>query len=312
MTTEKQNVARVCPLCGGTGKQPFLSKGTVQLVRCGSCSMVYANPIEAELANGLFYDRMGTSFYLSEDKLRSDFAAVRFERELRLFRNHCPSGSVLDVGCSTGAFLNQLRTRYPGAYETTGTDVTSAALDHAASLGIRVLRQSFLEMTAKQGPWQTITFWAVMEHLTEPVRFLEKARDLLTPGGFCFILVPNLDSLAVRLLGTKYRYIMPDHVNYFSSRTLRDLAERVGGFRVERMITTHFNPMVIAQDFRGGTDRVSDEQRAHLLKRTTRWKQNPLLLPVKGLYRGVEACLASVGLADNLVMILRKQTSESH
>ena len=308
----QQDVERVCPLCGGARSRPFLSKGTLQLVRCGSCAMVYSNPIETDLANGLFYDRMGTSFYLSEDKLRSDFAPVRFERELRLFRCHCPAGSVLDVGCSTGAFLHQLGTRYPGAYETTGTDVTSAALDHAASLGIRVVRQSFLEMTAAQGPWQTITFWAVIEHLAEPKRFLEKARDLLEPGGFCFVLVPNLDSLAVRLLGAKYRYIMPDHVNYFTAQTLGDLAMRVGGFRVERMTTTHFNPIVIAQDFRGGTDRVSNEQRAHLLKRTTRWKQNPLLRPVKGLYRGVEACLASLGLADNLVMILRKQTPKPH
>jgi uncharacterized Zn finger protein len=57
----QQDVERVCPLCGGARSRPFLSKGTLQLVRCGSCSMVYSNPIETDLANGLFYDRMGTS-----------------------------------------------------------------------------------------------------------------------------------------------------------------------------------------------------------------------------------------------------------
>lgn len=268
--------------------------------------MVYANPIEPDLASGLFYDRMGTSFYLSEDKLRSDFAPVRFEREIRIFRHYCHRGSVLDVGCSTGAFLFQLRTRFPDCYSLTGIDVTSAALDHAEGLGIPVLRQSYLDLDAKRMTWDAITFWAVIEHIAEPRQFLAKTLELLNPSGLCFVLVPNLRSLAVRLLGAKYRYIMPDHVNYFTASTLRALTEQVGGFQVEQVTSTHFNPIVIAQDFKGGMDRVSDEQRARLLKQTTGWKQNRLLKPVKLLYRVLERCLASMRLADNLVIVLRK------
>ena len=267
---------------------------------------MFANPIETEFASGRFYDRMGTSFYLSDDKLKSDFAPVRFEREIRLFRGYCQSGSVLDVGCSTGAFLFQLRTRYPESYSVTGTDVTSAAVDHAESLGIRVLRTSFLELDSHEPGWDAITFWAVMEHLAEPKQFIAKARELLNPSGLCFILVPNMRSLAVRLLGAKYRYIMPDHLNYFADITLKRFAEEAGGFRVEKVASTHFNPLVIAQDFRKGTERVPDEERARLLKKTTSWKQNPFLQPLKLLYRALERCLASLRLADNLVIVLRK------
>lgn len=282
------------------------TKGTLRIVQCEDCSMMFANPIEPEFASGRFYDRMGTSFYLSEDKLRSDFSPVRFEREIRLFRSYCQSGSVLDVGCSTGAFLFQLMTRFPESYSVTGTDVTSAAVDHAESLGIRVLRTSFLELDPHEPGWDAITFWAVMEHLAEPKQFIAKARELLNPSGLCFILVPNMRSLAVRLLGAKYRYIMPDHVNYFTNITLQKFAESAGDFRVEKVVSTHFNPLVILQDFRKGADRVPDQERAQLLKKTTSWKQNPIMRPLKLLYRAVERCLASLHLTDNLVIVLRK------
>src|SRR5216117_3295757 len=109
-------VHRSCPSCDTDAADAFLQKGTLHLVRCRRCSMVYANPVEPELASGQFYDRIGVPFYLSPDKLEGDYAPVRFERELRLFRRYCPGGAALDVGCSTGAFLFQLNNRYPGDY----------------------------------------------------------------------------------------------------------------------------------------------------------------------------------------------------
>ena len=109
-------VQRACPVCKGSSRGEFLQKQTLRLVRCGDCGMVFANPIEEGLASGLFYDRLAVPFYLSPDKVESDYSPVRFARELKLFRSFCPNGSVLDVGCSTGAFLFQLKTRFDGDY----------------------------------------------------------------------------------------------------------------------------------------------------------------------------------------------------
>ena len=77
-------------------------------------------------------------------KLESDYANVRFDRELRLFRRHSPAGSVLDVGCSSGAFLYQLNRRFPGNYQILGTDVSGPALNYAESAGVPVIRGDFL------------------------------------------------------------------------------------------------------------------------------------------------------------------------
>jgi 2-polyprenyl-3-methyl-5-hydroxy-6-metoxy-1,4-benzoquinol methylase len=300
-------INRPCPLCQSGRKQFLFSKGTLRTVACQDCDMIFADPVEASLASGDFYDQLGDSFYLSPEKLAADYAPVRFERELRIFRRHCQSGRVLDVGCSTGAFLFQLKTRFPEEYETVGTDVTSAALDHAEKQGVTVVRESFLAHPWPERGFDAVCFWAVLEHLLEPAAFLRRAASLLKPGGHCFVLVPNMRSLAVRLLGARYRYIMPDHINYFTAATLCRLGALEPMFERVEQTSTHFNPVVIAQDFRRRTDRVADHERARLLGRTTAWKQSRLLAPLQWLYRGSEHVLRWGGLADNLVLVLRRR-----
>ncbi len=336
--------------------------------------MVYANPAPAGMASGEFYDTEGASYYLSAAKLESDYADIRFERELKLFRQFCPRGAVLDVGCSSGAFLFQLKRRWPGDYEILGTDVSGAPLDYAESRGVPVLRGNFLaqDFVIRPNPetpnashpvppneppphpslsldgggsgippaeealqdskvqsvgfcpgnslpigwgegdrrpaegFDAVTFWAVLEHLAEPRQFLEKARSILRPGGLCFVLVPNLRSLAVRLLGAKYRYVYPQHLNYFTKLTLTRLAME-SGFALAQVRFTHFNPVVIWQDWRGGGRNISNQERGELLKRTTAYKQKSWLKPVKAAYQLAEKSLAAFGLADNLVAVLSKR-----
>ena len=310
-TAEQQGselLNRRCPLCGGGEYKVILSKCGLRVVRCLGCSMVYANPAPVPMASGDYYDNSATGYYLSEAKLRSDYADVRFDRELRLFRRHCPSGAVLDVGCSSGGFLNQLKKRFPGDYEVLGTDVSGSALDYANSQGIPVTRGNFLELDFGPRQFEAITFWAVLEHLADPGAFLERAVGLLRTGGRCFVLVPNLRSLAARCLGEKYRYIYPQHLNYFEPATLARLVGK--RFRTLETRFMHFNPVVIWQDWRSGGREVSNEERGLLLARTTRYKQSAFLGPVRAFYRCAESALAAFGLADNLVVVLEKPGPE--
>jgi 2-polyprenyl-3-methyl-5-hydroxy-6-metoxy-1,4-benzoquinol methylase len=302
MSNPENIIQRACPICDERASEPFLSKLELRLVRCLRCSMIYANPVPAEMATGAFYDRAGGE-YLSPEKLESDYADVWFERELRLFRAHCQQGSVLDVGCSSGAFLYQLQKRFPGQYRILGTDVSQAPLDHAAKMGVPVARGEFLTQSFAE-KFDAVTFWAVMEHLAEPKRFLRQAAAVLKPGGHCFILTPNLKSLAVRLIGAKYRYIFPEHLNYFTPQTLRQFAGLE--FTVEETKSTHFNPLVIWQDFRGGQREIPRAERIRLLKRTTGYKQSRWLGPVKAAYRATETVLGGFSMADNVAVVGRK------
>lgn len=298
-------VTRLCPVCGTAAATPYWHKGTLQVVRCLGCGMRYVNPADVARVSGQAYaDR--ASYYLSTDKLTSDLAPSRFERELRLFRRYCVRGSVLDVGCSTGGFLHQLKQRFPDDYQVLGLDVVKEALAHAEGLGVPTVGGSFLEVDLGPARFDAVTFWAVLEHVPEPRRFLARAAAVLKPGGHCFILVPNADSLAHRLLGARYRYVMADHLNYFTAATLRRLAAAEPAFEWVELGGCHFNPLVLCQDLWHGRAEVPESDRARLLRRTTAWKQRPALAPLRLLYGALERALAWAGLADNLMLVLRR------
>jgi 2-polyprenyl-3-methyl-5-hydroxy-6-metoxy-1,4-benzoquinol methylase len=265
--------------------------------------MIYANPVLAEFASGQYYDQ-AAGYYLSPAKLESDYAPVRFDRELRLFRRHCSGGKVLDVGCSSGAFLYQLKKRFPGSYEVLGMDASGPALEYAETRGVPVVRGEFAEHDLGDTRFDAVSLWAVLEHLVEPGRFLEKTWQVLKSGGLCFVLVPNMQSLAARVLGARYRYIYAQHLNYFTRATLLKMLE--DRFAVLEVRSTHFNPVVLWQDWRGGGKEVSNSKRAELLQRTTAYKQDPLLKPAKLLYQIAERTLGAMTLADNLAVVLRK------
>jgi 2-polyprenyl-3-methyl-5-hydroxy-6-metoxy-1,4-benzoquinol methylase len=177
-------------------------------------------------------------------------------------------------------------------------------LDYAAKKGVPVIKEDFLSHSF-QGTYDAITFWAVMEHLFNPRAFLKKAASILKPGGICIILVPNMKSLAVRVLGGKYRYIYSEHLNYFTPQTLTNFVKNE--FAIVKLRATHFNPVVIYKDFYDSGQEVSRAERAHLLKKTTAYKKSPWMRPIVAGYQGVELILGKAFLADNLVIIGRKK-----
>jgi len=297
-------VERSCPVCASADAVELLRKHELCLLRCARCSMIYASPVPASFASGQYYDREAAGYYLSPAKLESDYAEVRFDRELRLFRKHCRAGKVLDVGCSSGAFLYQLRRRFPGCYEVGGTDASGPALDYAQEQGIPVLRGNFLDLSIDGKKFDAVTLWAVLEHVMAPAAFIDQAGTLLNQQGLCFVLVPNFRTLATRILGGRYRYVYPQHLNYFTRVTLKKLVAR--RFELVEMRSTHFNPIVIWQDWQRAGVEVSNADRARLLQKTTAYKQSLWLRPARTLYRISEGLLGWLGLADNLAVVLRK------
>jgi hypothetical protein len=78
------------------------------------------------------------------------------------------------------------------------------------------------------------------------------------------------------------------------------------GFRPIASRSTHFNPLVLWQDWRSGGAEVSSQDRANLLQRTTAYKQSRWLKPVTSVYGWTERVLGRMQMADNLVMVLEK------
>jgi SAM-dependent methyltransferase len=104
------------------------------------------------------------------------------------------SGSVLDVGCSTGEFLQHVE--WSG--KKYGIEVNAAASEMAEKSGISMLG-TIDELQVKV---DTIIFRGVIQHVPDPFEYLHSSYEALAPGGrLIFLATPNSESLVYRLFG---------------------------------------------------------------------------------------------------------------
>lgn len=107
---------------------------------------------------------------------------------------HAPPGGwgrILDVGCGDGLFFDRLA-RF-GVVQGVEADATLVleGSRHRAAIHIGPFDESF-RPDARFG---LILMLDVLEHFEDPIRALERARELLAPGGRLLITVPAFNSL---------------------------------------------------------------------------------------------------------------------
>jgi SAM-dependent methyltransferase len=82
--------------------------------------------------------------------------------------------------------------------------------------------------------FDAILMRSYLEHEARPRSILEKAFQRLKPGGRIHLRLPNYGTPNRLLMGRKWcGFRFPDHVNYFTGSSLRQLATSIG-FRYHR------------------------------------------------------------------------------
>ena len=139
------------------------------------------------------------------------------------------AGRAVDVGCGTGAMVEELARR---GFSTVGTDMSAAALHHASSGS-----GAFLSSTAERLPFasrafEVLTSLVVVEHLDDDVAALQEYRRVVRPGGSIVLAVPA------------YRWAWSDHDVALGHRRRYtapqlEAAATMAGLRVERCTYFH-------------------------------------------------------------------------
>ena len=136
-------------------------------------------------------------------------------------------GVALDVGCSMGIVLDQLRRR---GWTPCGVDVSAYATEYARrEMGLDVVTGTIEQLQRPPESVDLVTMLLTIEHLPDPKGVLQAAHRLLRPGGVLIIATHDVEGLWPRVVGARWRHFnVPEHVYYFSRRTLTRLLSDVG------------------------------------------------------------------------------------
>ena len=193
--------------------------------------MVFCDNFRSTAETATFYEHLydqGEKYigYSNPDVMRREEFNYQLEQITRFQPN---GGRLLDVGCSTGEFLEMAS--QTGKYIIDGIDISSAAARVAsARLRINIFAGTVDNIPAAPESYDVVTAWEVIEHMAEPAKFLRTIWRLLKPGGLLCLSTPNTNKIRNRIPGKQRDifFIPPEHLFYFNGRNLRILATKSG------------------------------------------------------------------------------------
>lgn len=196
--------------------KPFITNKNFKILRCPSCGLgVTQNPKVQKK------DYHRDEEYFEEENLFKNI----FQRRVRIISEFVKTGSVLEVGCSTGLMLSLIKER---GWQVMGIEPSNTAAKIAKKKGIKVIARKFEQVRIKN-KFDLIMFNHTLEHLEDPYSVLKKAASLLRKGGLIYIDLPNFDSVAAKLLKGKWGLLLPEeHLWHFTQVSLDRLLTKLG------------------------------------------------------------------------------------
>jgi 2-polyprenyl-3-methyl-5-hydroxy-6-metoxy-1,4-benzoquinol methylase len=205
--------------------------GSFRLVECMECGWIRQNPRPTRQTIDVYYPVNYEPFKKAIDDepfLHRWDRRYGMIKRCRAIEKHQDGGGLLDVGCATGNFLNEMWRR--GIWKVYGIEPDAAAANYAVQrFGFEIHRGTLATSPFSPNRFDVITMWNVLEHLHTPWDDLLRVRDLLRPGGLFVFSIPNLEGVGARLFGPLWLgWDLPRHLYLFPRESLIQNLSEIG------------------------------------------------------------------------------------
>ncbi len=225
-----------CPVC--------LDKHTIKIYKdtlfsCQNCSHVWADlTLDEEQLRILYAENYfkGEEYadYLADKLILQSNFSKRLN-SLRRLQDSPTFNNVLEIGCAYGFFGDLIKQRNPnGKYR--GFDISKEAIEYAnQQFGNNFSSQNYLFSKSPEIPYTDVFMWDVIEHLPNPIDFIEKVSTETTSGSRIYITTGDISAWLPRKQKDKWRMIHPPtHVHYFTNKSISKLLRQYG-FQTEKI-----------------------------------------------------------------------------
>ncbi len=199
------------------------------LTKCKYCGFVFAKLVPSQEELEQHYQGYGRNDYLSPITIK------RYQELLDELEPYRKTNNLLDVGCGIGYFLEEAKKKGWNVY---GTEYTEEAVRICEGKGISMQKGVLNPVNYHGKMFDIITSFEVIEHINNPTEELANFNQLLRKGGLVYVTTPNFNSLLRYRLKAAYNVICyPEHLSYYTPKTLKTVFEKAG-FKKKKIATT--------------------------------------------------------------------------
>lgn len=252
-------------------------QGEFNIVKCENCKLAYSNP---RLSNDQlieYYNRtddfgspvekidlinqrsnvynkkfLGNYFNYPYGNSNLRYKSIHYPLYLRIRKklkktlvipNYIENGKILEIGCSYGNYLFQLKKL---GWDVKGIELTKDAVEHGKNkLGLDILNIGIQDFESEE-KFDIIYLRMVLEHVESPKLVLKKCYSLLKPHGKLVLILPDISGLEVGIY-KKYAYTLqlPYHLYHFSPFTIKNYLKLLN-FQNVKIIHENFDRDLLA------------------------------------------------------------------
>jgi len=227
-----------CPVCGGSNlknhkvvKDHSVSQESFNIMMCDNCNFQFTNPRPDEGNIGKYYN---SEEYISHSdkanspinfiyKIARKYALSSKRKLINSVANH-KKGRLLDYGCGTGYFLENMKSN---GWKVYGIEPNEKARSIATEKA--KVKENIEQLNLKNKKFDVITLWHVLEHIHDLNDIIKQLKSILKEKGKLVIAVPNIDSYEQSFYEEHWAaYDVPRHLYHFSQDTMNTLMLKHG------------------------------------------------------------------------------------
>lgn len=234
---EDYTVTVNCPHCNSNDSDSMFELNGFKHNSCIKCGSVYVSPrLKDECLHKLYSDDYYSEMFTKSmipyfDKRKQLIGENKYSQILDFFSDDDSQNKVLDIGCGVGEVIDVFN---DNSWDCEAIELNPVASEWLTKKGIKVFNDT-LDNYQTDHQFDLVMAWNVVEHVTNPKEFIQKAYNLLRPGGLFVSEVPHGNSLLVdycRNTGIDPLRILQgeQHIMLYSIAAYKELHE-IPGFK---------------------------------------------------------------------------------
>lgn len=244
-----------CPLCQAKRFEffkevpdYFLSKENFQLVKCVHCGLVFIQNRPDKSSIGAYYE---SEEYISHTDSHKNLFALVYQivrrwnvaKKYRMIKRYISQGSILDIGCGTGDFLNYF---FRKKWNVAGIEPSNSAREIANKKNNHQIFEEEKLNHFADGAFDVISMWHSLEHVHNLNERLSAVHRLLKDDGVFVFSVPIYESWDATHYDSFWAaWDVPRHLYHFSQATVKTLMDR-NNFHLLKTIPLPFDSYYIS------------------------------------------------------------------